>query len=96
MISESLNNLTFTAKNYDQWKIRTTNRFYVIITHHPFLLKLVEFVFYPEQEGGKRIPCFVLLTRGVKNGSKKSIINTCLMFVTQILRTKVSEGNGLD
>ena len=50
----------------------------------------------PEEEGGQRIPCFVLLTRGIKNSAKKRIINTCLMFVAQNLRTKVSEGNGLD
>jgi len=39
VISESLNNVSFTAKKYDQQKIRAINRFYAIITHHPSLSK---------------------------------------------------------
>ena len=82
-ISESFNNLSFTAKNYDQTQIRAINRFYSIITQHPSLSKLAEFVLDQEEEDGQRIPCFVLLTRGIKNSAKKRIINTCLMFVAQ-------------
>ena len=54
----------------------------------------------PEQEGGQRITYFItyfiLLTRGIRNSAKKRIIDTCLMFVAQNLRTKVTEDNGFD
>ena len=96
VISESLNNLSFTAKKYDQQKIRAINRFHAIIVHYPSLSKLAEFALDLKQKDGQRISCFILLTRGVKHSSNNRIINTYLIFFVQNLRTKVSEGNGLD
>ena len=96
MISEYLNNLSFTAKKYDQQKIRAINRFNAIIVHYPSHSKLAEFALDPKQKDGQRISCFILLKRGVKHSSNNRIINTCLIFFVQNLRTKISEGNGLD
>ena len=88
--TDFISNLTFVDRLYKKQVTRAINRFYQIIGSHTSLKVLAEEIIDPESETGAHKPRFVILCRGVKNNSRKRIVNTCMLIVAQKLRKKSS------
>lgn len=76
-----IRNLHANTKGYESKKTIIVDRFFAIISCHPDLSFLADFVKCPETN--KSIQVFFLQVRGVKTMAKWNILNTCMLLFGQ-------------